>query len=336
MGKLRMDKRIYIAISINEKYAAYAYVLLVSLFEHHAADSITVYIMQSDLTAKTKQLLYSFGEQQGQEIVFVTVSLEQILADLTHNTREGYTTDALPTTENWSREMYYRLLLGEMIPKEINRVLYLDVDIIVNGNLSEFYFQELDNMELAVADDPMIQGNFSLEQQELFRDMESVRYFNSGVLLYDLEVIRKSYTFLTYIDVARQYQYRLTNPDQDLLNYVHMGKVKYVDNTKYNLFSQIAEMEYGGYEYVARHGIIIHFAGRKPWNYSGVHYSTEKIWWDYASETPFYQDMLEKVFYDGLWDDSYQTIMDLKKENNELKKNLEQAMAICQKLLNMN
>lgn len=257
-----MDKRIYIAISINEKYAAYAYVLLTSLFEHHAADSVTVYILQSDLTMETKQWLSFFGKQREQEIVFVTVSLEQILADLRQDTGEGYTAGVLPTTENWSKEMYYRLLLGEMIPKEVDRVLYLDVDIVINGNLSEFFFQELDSMELAAADDPMIQGNFSVEQQKLFQDMESVRYFNSGVLLYDLETIRKSYAFSTYIDVAQQYQYRLTNPDQDLLNYVHMGKVKYVDNTRYNVFSQTAEMEYGGYDYVAKYGIIIHFVGR--------------------------------------------------------------------------
>ena len=329
-----MEQKMYIAIAINDKYVPYAYVTLTSLFAHHAADSVTVYILQSDLTEESKQMLYSLGERQGQEIVFVAVSLEQTLEALRQETGEDVA-GALPTTESWSKEMYYRLLLGELLPQETERVLYLDVDTIVNGNLAEFYFQDMEGMELAAADDPMIQGNFSPEQQALFAQTGDIRYFNSGVLLYDLQIIRSRYTFAAYIAVARKYQYRLTNPDQDLINYVHVGKVKYVDNTRYNVFSQTAEMEYGGYEYVAAHGRIIHFAGRKPWNYNGVHYGVEKIWWDYAKEAPFYRELLERVFYDGLRDDSYQTIMGLLKENNELKKNLEEAMAICQKLLNM-
>lgn len=329
-----MDDKINISISINDKYVTYAYVMLTSLFFHHVAHPVTVYILQSDLTEESKKRLYSLGEQWQQEIIFIPVSLEQALAGA-HQDEEEKAAALLPTTESWSIEMYYRLLLGELLPAELKRVLYLDVDTIVNQNLSEFYFQDMEGMELAAADDLMIQGNFSPKQQALFQDIGNIRYFNSGVLLYDLEKIRKQYTFATYINAARQYNYRLTNPDQDLLNYVHAGKVKYVDNTRYNLFSQTAELEYGGYDYVRSKGVIIHFAGRKPWNYNGVHYGVEKIWWDYAKETPFYRELMERVFYDGLRDDSYQTIMSLLQENNELKKNLEEAMAICQKLLQM-
>ncbi len=326
-----MNQRMYIAIAINDRYTPYAYVMLTSLFAHHAKGSLAVYILQSDLTEESKRLLCALGENYGQEIVFVTVSLEHALAGLGEAARK--TADALPTTESWSKEMYYRLLLGELLPKEVVRALYLDVDTIVNGSLWDFYLQDMEGMELAAADDAMVQGNFSQEQQELFENLGDVRYFNSGVLLYNLEIIRKQYKFASYIDVARQYNYRLTNPDQDILNYVHAGKVKYIDNARYNIFSQTAELSYGGYDYIAAQGIVIHFAGRKPWNYNGVHYGVEKIWWDYARQTPFYQDMLEQVFYDGLRDDSYQTIMNLLQENSELKKNLGEAMAICQKLL---
>lgn len=326
-----MNQRMDIAIAVNDRYTPYAYVMLTSLFVHHTEGALAVYILQSDLTEESKQLLRALGEAYGQKIFFVTVSLQRALAGLGEAAQE--TADALPTTENWSKEMYYRLLLGELLPQETARALYLDVDTIVNGSLWDFYLQDMEGMELAAADDPMVQGNFSQEQQELFLNKEDVRYFNSGVLLYNLETIRKRYTFASYIDIARQYNYRLTNPDQDILNFLHAGKVKYVDNTRYNVFSQTAEMAYGGYDYIAAQGVVIHFAGRKPWNYNGVHYGVEKIWWDYARQTPFYLDLLERVFYDGLRDDSYQTIMSLLKENSELKKNLGEAMAICQKLL---
>lgn len=329
-----MEQRINISISINDKYVTYAYVMLNSLFMHHVENPVTVYILQSGLTEESRTLLQTLGESWKQEIVFVNVSLGQNLADTFQGEQEN-AVELLPTTENWSMEMYYRLLLGELLPPEAERVLYLDVDIIVNKNLAEFYFQDMGQWELAAADDVMVQGNFSAEQQRLFEQQAEVRYFNSGVLLYNLKQLRNRYTFATYLSVARQYNYQLTNPDQDLLNFIHNGKIIYIENSVYNVFSQTAELELGGYEYLKEQGAIIHFAGRKPWNYNGVHYGAEKIWWDYAKETPFYQGLLERVFYDGLRDDSYQTIMGLLKENSELKKNLNEAMAICQKLLKM-
>lgn len=313
------------SISINHKYTKYAYVMLTSLFYSHkdSGGELTVYILQSDLTKEDKTLLLQLAEKYGHTVVFLQADIGKYAKDL-------------PTTENWSKEMYYRLLLGELLPKEIGRILYLDVDIIVNRPLFEFYQTDLGGMDLAAADDPMISGNFSEEQKRLFADFpQPVRYFNSGVILFDLDKIRGQYDFSVYCRVADKFSYQLTNPDQDLLNYVHNGHVLYFDNSRYNIFSQVAEMEGGSYESVRTEGAIIHFAGRKPWNYNGVHYGIEKLWWDYAKMTPFYHELMEPVFLQGLNGDSYQSMMALLKENNELKKNLEEAMALCRKLFGM-
>lgn len=313
------------SISVNHKYTKYAYVMLTSLFIHHKAfpRQLTVYILQSDLTDEDIELFLRLAVQYGQTIIFQQVDIGAYAADL-------------PTTKNWSKEMYYRLLLGELLPEEISRILYLDVDIIVNQQLFSFYQIDLQGKDLAAADDPMIQGNFSAEQQRLFEGLQQpVRYFNSGVILYDLKKIRKSYSFATYCDVARRFSYQLTNPDQDLLNYVHAGNVYYIDNSHYNIFAQIAEMQGSNYEQVKTKGAIIHFAGRKPWNYNGIHYGTEKLWWDYAKQTPFYYELMEPVFLQGLEDASYDSMMALLKENGELKQSLEETMVLCRKLLGM-
>ncbi len=306
-----------IAISVNSSYVRYAYVMLTSLFMNHQGSRLHIFALQTDLTREDKEYLKGLAERWGQEIEFCVPGMEQYM-------------DMLPTTANWPKEIYYRLLVGEALPAQLRRLLYLDVDIIVNGPLQELYFMDLKDMEIAAADDTMIQGNFSEAQKNLLG--EEVRYFNSGVILYDMDKVREKYTFDTYFQTARRADFMLTNPDQDLLNYVHAGRVLYLDNEKYNAFSQTIRYEGELSDVLEQLPPLIHFAGRKPWDYNGVRYDLEKLWWIYARETPFYIELMEEVFWNSFADDSYYTIMALLKENKELKEALEKSMQLCRKL----
>lgn len=315
---------INVSIAINHKYTTYAYVMLTSLYAQHKEqpETVTVYILQSDLTQEDKDLLSDLAKQYGQKIVYLQVEVGAYAAKL-------------PTNKNWSGEMYYRLLLGELLPEDVERILYLDVDIVVNKPLGDFCHMDMEGKTLAVADDPVIQAAFSIQQQKIFADFpESFRYFNSGVVLMELEKIRGRYTFADYCKVAEKFSYQLSNPDQDMLNYVHAGDVYYIDNSRYNVFSQIAEKE-SSYEQVKEEAAIVHYAGRKPWKYNGVHYSIEKLWWDYAKMTPFYHELMESVFLDGLQDESYESMMTLVKENGDLRRALQEATELCRKLVSM-
>lgn len=315
---------IKVSISFNHKYTRYAYVMLTSLFVQHKEwpKSVKVYILQCDLTGEDRELLLRLTEQYDQKISFVQVKV-------------GAYASKLPTNKDWSEEMYYRLLLGELLSKDVTRVLYLDVDIIINKPLHDFFHMDMQGRTLAAADDPVIQDAFSVWQQKIFADFPaSFRYFNSGVILMDLEKIRGHYTFEDYCRIAERFDYQLSNPDQDMLNYMHAGDVCYIDNSRFNVFSQIAE-EKNGYEQVKETVAIIHYAGRKPWKYSGVHYSVEKLWWDYAKMTPFYSELMETVFLEGLHDRSYESMMMLVKENGELRQALQEATELCRKLMAM-
>lgn len=311
-----------IALTFNHAYVRYAVVLLTSLYVNNADSSANVYVLHRDLTERDMRMLEQLAETYRQKIFFRKADLSE------------YGT-LLPTTETWSLEMYYRLLLGELLPPEVGRVLYLDTDVIVNGALEEFYGTDFGEMELAAADDVMIQGNFSERQKRMFGEKKDVRYFNSGVLLLNLEKMRGKYTFRDYMRAAAEQNYELTNPDQDLLNLVHYGKVLYVDNSKYNVFPQCAVMNGVSAETLRREAVILHYAGRKPWNSNGLHYEAERIWWEYAKMTPFYRELMERVFLADLADTSYQAKMALLMENAELKRNLSEALALCRKLLAM-
>lgn len=305
-----------LAIAVNRRYVRYAYVMLTSLFFNNRQSDITVYVLQSDLTDEDKNCLAKLTSTCGQQIEYIDVNIESYLKQL-------------PTSKIWTKEIYYRLLVGNLLPKSLERLLYLDVDVIVHQSIATFYEMDMQGMELAATDDIMIQGNFSAEQTVLFADLgEDIRYFNSGMLLYDLQKIRENYSFANYCEAAKRVDYKLTYPDQDLLNYVHFGKVLFVDNKRYNTFSQNVVLS----KEVLDSLVIVHYAGRKPWSSNDTRYEMERLWWLYAKETPFYVEMMEEVFWNSFSDTSHQIIQALRQENRELKKSLQKAMELCQKI----
>lgn len=305
-----------IAIAINRRYVRYAYVMLTSLFSNNRQSDITVYVLQSDLTDEDKNCLTMLASTCGQQIEYIDVDIDSYLK-------------LLPTSKNWTKEIYYRLLVGKLLPESLDRLLYLDVDVIVHQSIAALYEMDMQGMELAATDDTMIQGNLSEAQTALFADLgEDIRYFNSGMLLYDLKTIREKYSFMDYCEAARRVNYRLNYPDQDLLNYVHYGKVLFVDNERYNVFSQNIVLSNETLDSL----VIVHYAGRKPWNSNDTRYEMERLWWLYAKETPFYVEMMEEVFWNSFSDTSHQIIRALRQENMELKKSLQKAMELCQKI----
>ena len=118
--------RMNIATALNSKYMRYTCVMLTSLFSNQEDADIHVYLLHSDLTDEDKAHLLDVGEKYHQTIHFLKIDRELFPS-------------ALPTTSTWSLESYYRLMLLDLLPSEIDRILYLDVDMIINKSLKEVY-----------------------------------------------------------------------------------------------------------------------------------------------------------------------------------------------------
>ena len=116
----------------------------------------------------------------------------------------------------------------------------------------------------------------------------------------NISELRKKYSFRTYLSAMEEWGYKMDFPDQDIINYVHWKEIGYVDGLKYDLFATIAHNNGMSYEDVSENACIIHFAGEKPWNGRNYFFDIEKIWWEYAKNTPFYLELLEKFMYSVL------------------------------------
>ena len=185
----------------------------------------------------------------------------------------------LPTTKNWSIAMYFRFVIADYFIDQQDKILYLDADIACQGTLKPLITMDLANNVAAVVTERDANW-WSLRAQSLQCNELEKGYFNSGVLLINTlawaqeSVSAKAMSMLADKAVAS----RLTYMDQDILNLILLGKVKFIDD-KYNTpFSLNYELKKSFICPINDETVLIHYVGpTKPWHY----------WAGYPSARPF-------------------------------------------------
>lgn len=172
-----------------------------------------------------------------------------------------------------------RLLLPEMLP-ELDRILYLDCDIVVRQDLAQLWEKtDLADNYLAAIYEAAIEG-----QAERFRALgcDPAKYFNSGFLLMNLAQMREEKVSEKLLEACRVPY--LEFPDQDALNQVCQGRVLplsplynsirtfFIPKYKADFVRQYSEPLW---ERVQREATI-HYTGGKPWNLFTVQFAA---WW---------------------------------------------------------
>lgn len=112
-----------------------------------------------------------------------------------------------------SRATYYRLLIADILPKEVDCVLYLDCDIVVNDSLEDFWNIDMTNKAIAAV--PQIGAGYECER--LGYPIED-GYFNAGVTLMNLDYCRSHNVTEEMLSYVEQNYDRLRYNDQDVLN----------------------------------------------------------------------------------------------------------------------
>ena len=166
---------------------------------------------------------------------------------------------------------YYRLFLTEILPNDIEKVLYLDGDCIVRHSLQPLCDIDLSDYAVGSVFD-MYDGD--IEFYNRLRYAPEKGYFNAGVLLINLDYWRRHDVINDFIDYLNTYPERIMLEDQDVLNVVFQDKklaipIKY--NFQMNFLNKIPKWYYWKYEEeltkAQKDPVIVHFAGfYKPWD----------------------------------------------------------------------
>lgn len=261
---------INILCATDENYAPYCGIMLTSLFESNKDCHFVVYVFEDgSVTEENIQKYQCLAKKYGNEIVLKTID-ESMVKGFPINENAHITT---PT--------YYRLLAADLLPKDVHKVIYLDCDVIVVGDIKPLWKVSLDDRALAGAMD--CGPSFDNVCNRLGYPV-SFGYINAGVLVFNLDYWREKGLTERIFAFISEKSYNLTWMDQDVLNGV-LYKEKLILPVRYN-FSILFFYRYYWEKYLMERQqyyfeecgnvVIIHYQGNiKPWDfrhYKGAFY----------------------------------------------------------------
>lgn len=250
-----MDKNLNIFFASNDAYAQHLAVTITSVIANANDDErLNFYILDSGISKQNQLKIKALAEIRPFEIEFVNVEYFDNLPELLHLSKDTYSRAKVPT----------------LFPN-LQKALYLDCDMVVRSSLVELWNVDISQYLVAASPDIM---NYSARQHQGVADYITQYtgsidnyYFNAGMLLMNLEKLREFDFENKFISYANEIKEQLRYGDQDILNGLLAGKVKYVDQS-WN-YDQRFEMHLG-----INPRIIHYTTERKPWVYEdGIFYS---------------------------------------------------------------
>jgi len=182
----------------------------------------------------------------------------------------------------YSDTTFYRIFIPKMFP-EYHKVLYLDCDIVVLGDIAELYHTDLkDNCLGAVTDEVVPTHPVLIRYVEEAVGIPNKEYFCAGIILFNLDAMRQQKVDEKFIGLLSKYSFTTVGQDQDYLNVICKGRVTYLHP---GWDKQANNRKYKDKLYLIHYNMF-----SKPWRYKKVPY--EKYFWKYAKKTPFYRQML--------------------------------------------
>lgn len=191
-----------------------------------------------------------------------------------------------------------------LLAPEIDKLIYLDLDTIVLGDIQKFYDEDIDGYALGAVPDivvPLFMTDEGIALNRNINFLEFGKYFNAGVLLVNAKKFRDENLIQDYFNIA--HTEIVPSCDQDVLNRLFQnGGFKPLD-LKYNfIYPPSQEMlDQKGIKAttdifeIAKHDTIIrHFAGDKPWNDTKEHLTGKALlhqyeFWFFTQMSPFYE-----------------------------------------------
>lgn len=268
--------------SCDANYLKYIKVLMASVYANHPNnEELTFHVLYRDLPEDEIKKVCAFAESHHQIAHFIEFDEEKYAPVM----KKFFSL-------RWPVQNMYALFAHDMLPADVDRVLSLDIDTVVNGDLTELFAQDFDDCYLIATPETNRADN---EPEEDFAEFKYYfdgidrakaakgLYFNAGVLMFNLEKFRRDGVDVSYYlnaiggDSAENIFF-----DQGILNLTFGDKTKYLTTCRYNYrisFSAIGYYDKDNnryydkrrYSYVPVENVkIIHyngFVGTKPWDY---------------------------------------------------------------------
>ena len=258
--------------AVDDGYVPFLAVSIHSLIENSSKEYYyAIKVLYTNICEENKKKILKY-ERENVKIEFVDLNyyIEEIK-------------DKLFTRDYYTKTTYFRLFIPNIYP-QYNKVIYLDSDTVLLGDVAELYHQDMGSNLVAVVPDDIIQN------EEIFQEyVEKVvgvadyrRYFNAGVLVMNLDEMRKSKFQEKFLYLLETVKFAVVQ-DQDYLNRLCKGRTKILENGWNRMPVPNNKTK------VEKLNLIHYNLNYKPWHYDGIVY--EEYFWQYAEKTEYYEDI---------------------------------------------
>lgn len=249
----------HIALNMDDQYLEHALAMLVSVFHNNPDLHFAIHVITAGLSPTTIEGLDDLIEGQYHNELQV-----HELSGQTAGLFPGYVNSHISQAAN------YRLFVANILPETIDKVLYLDCDLIVEGDLKTLLDFPLDDNAIGAVEDMWSGKDDNYKRLGYPRQYG---YFNSGVMMISLSHWREHNLSERFVDFYNAHP-NLLFVDQDILNGVLHGKWQHLPlawniqdgflrrkcRVRKEMMPEVVD--------ACKHPMIIHFTGsRKPWNY---------------------------------------------------------------------
>lgn len=257
---------VHLFFACDERYLPLLGVTLASISQHrNPTRTYRAVVLHTDISEKAQSALRHSFSKRGFTVTFRNVKRElDSFADRLH------------TRDYYSNATYYRLLIPTLYPN-CKKALYLDSDIILRHDVAELFDTRLDGALVGAVPD-----GFVNHMPILRRYVENrvglpadLPYFNAGVLLMNLELMRRIGFEELFVRLLESVTFRVAQ-DQDYLNVICRGRVRFLSERWNHMPFRKAEEE----------PYLVHFnLDSKPWQRDDIAYGAE--FWAFADRTPY-------------------------------------------------
>lgn len=267
-----MKQEIPIFFSTDDLYIPYLDVAISSLIAN-ASDDYCYKLIVLNVGLQPENIsLVKQNEREGFSIEFIDISkhLERVTAHFKN-------------VYHFSIATYYRLFIASLFP-EYDKIIYLDCDLVVLGDISKLYEIDLGANILGAGPEAYVQNTAEFRRYaKVALGVDPDRYVNAGVLVINLAEYRKSRIEEQFVELITKHDFDLLDPDQAYLNYLCQDKIHVLPNG-WNKEPTLLPCE-GDKN-------IVHYAlYKKPWQYEDV--IDGQFFWHYAQKSPFYSKILQ-------------------------------------------
>ncbi len=251
----------HIAFGIDKNFARGMGIVIDSIHSHNTEEKIVFHVFTDGINQSDLEKLKKLTVHQN-----IAIKIYYIDINVFKN---------LPTTLAWSYATYYRFIMGKVLYKLVDKVLYIDADILCIGSLADLKNIKMnENIVLAISED----GTFNVKRLGL----QQGKYFNAGVLYIDINKWNDAQIAEQAVELLQKNPEKYTYLDQDVLNILLDGKTCFIDK-KWNYLYDMRKMD----SKLPIGVIFIHFIGDKPWQRWSEHHFMVKFYDEYAKKSPW-------------------------------------------------